>query len=160
MVLAGFGFWTGFISDFVSGTGAAYSGSLTLTDAAVAFGSGGCGGGKGSDAGSAPGKCGGKAKVKAAAPDSPGPEPGDRLGAAVLMVVTRGDVRSFQPNIAACPSFAKHLEKAKADGVTILAHGVKWGEGEQEGKGSTAEHFRLCSGRCDFSPPPFTGEAI
>ena len=63
-----------------------------------------------------------------------GPEQGERLNAACLFVVTRGDATAFRPNVAACPSFAKHLASAKGDGVRVLAQRVVWGEGTDMGK--------------------------
>ena len=58
----------------------------------------------------------------------------ERLGAAVLFVVGRKDVEYFKPNIEGCSSFAKHLKKAKDDGVHVMAHRVEWGEGPHIGK--------------------------
>ena len=65
---------------------------------------------------------------------SSGPEQGERLDAACLFVVTRGDATAFRPNVTACPSFAKHLASARDDGVRVLAQRVEWGEGEDVGK--------------------------
>lgn len=59
---------------------------------------------------------------------------GERLGAAVLFVVVRSDAARFRANAEACPSFARHLRAAHDAGVAVLAHRVRWGEGEQLGK--------------------------
>ena len=63
-----------------------------------------------------------------------GSEEGERLGACVLFVVTRGDAVAFRANHEACPVFARRLLAAHEDGVCVLAHRVTWGEGEDEGK--------------------------
>ena len=46
--------------------------------------------------------------------------------ATVLFVVLRADVETFHPNIAACPSFAKHLKAAHDEGVAVVAAKVRW----------------------------------
>jgi hypothetical protein len=46
--------------------------------------------------------------------------------AAVLFVVARADAAAFRPHAARCPSFAAHLEAAKAAGVNILARRLRW----------------------------------
>lgn len=51
---------------------------------------------------------------------------GERVGAAILFVVVRGDVTHFRPNHEACPSFAKYLNLARAGGVTVFSHKVVW----------------------------------
>jgi DNA-binding sugar fermentation-stimulating protein len=38
----------------------------------------------------------------------------------------RADVETFHPNIAACPSFAKHLKAAHDEGVAVVAAKVRW----------------------------------
>ena len=52
---------------------------------------------------------------------------GERLGAAAVFVVVRTDCTVFRPNAEACPSFARHLKAARAAGVRVLAHRVRWG---------------------------------
>ena len=46
--------------------------------------------------------------------------------AAVLFVCARGDVSSFRPHAARCPSFAAHLKDAKKAGVTLVALKIRW----------------------------------
>lgn len=41
---------------------------------------------------------------------------------------------SIRSNGKACPSFAVHLSHAESDGVKILGHKVRWGEGKDQGK--------------------------
>eukprot|EP00747_Dinoflagellata_sp_TGD_P169109 gnl/TRDRNA2_/TRDRNA2_197190_c0_seq1.p1 gnl/TRDRNA2_/TRDRNA2_197190_c0~~gnl/TRDRNA2_/TRDRNA2_197190_c0_seq1.p1 ORF type:complete len:357 (+),score=77.34 gnl/TRDRNA2_/TRDRNA2_197190_c0_seq1:30-1100(+) len=57
---------------------------------------------------------------------------GERFDAAILFIVIRDDAVIFRPNVDACPSFAKHLAKAKKAGVKVLAQRVRWGEKAQE----------------------------
>ena len=47
---------------------------------------------------------------------------------------TRRARLSARPNGAACPSFARHLAEAEHAGVRVLAHKVRWGEGEEAGR--------------------------
>ena len=58
--------------------------------------------------------------------------------AAVAFMVGRHDVTSVRPNGAACPSFARYVAEAEVAGVRVLAHMVRWGEGEDVGKGFDA----------------------
>ena len=58
----------------------------------------------------------------------------EKTYAAVAFMVGRHDVVSVRPNGAACPSFARYVTEAEAAGVRVLAHMVRWGEGEDAGK--------------------------
>merc|ERR1711879_128616 len=60
------------------------------------------------------------------------------LQAVLLFVVPRHDVKSLRVNSEACPSFAKHIIAAKSKGLQIVAHAVRWGEGQQLGKAFSA----------------------
>ena len=53
---------------------------------------------------------------------------GTRLRAALVFIVVRPDALSFRPNTEACPSFAKHLQAAKAAGVRVLARRIGWSD--------------------------------
>eukprot|EP00948_MAST-09A_sp_MAST-9A-sp1_P001432 g1432.t1 len=61
-------------------------------------------------------------------------EQSEKLNAAVLFIVGRGDVELFRPNREGCASFARHLEQAHEAGVHILAHRIIWGEGDDVGR--------------------------
>ena len=58
---------------------------------------------------------------------------GERLKAAILFIIGRCDAQSLRSNKEACPSFAKHLQKANERGVKVLAYRVAWGTGDEEG---------------------------
>ena len=66
-------------------------------------------------------------------------DPDKASEAAVLFVVVRADVDVFRPNAKACPSFAKHIAKARADGVKVRARRVRW-VAEGGGTGSVAAY--------------------
>jgi DNA-binding sugar fermentation-stimulating protein len=53
---------------------------------------------------------------------------GTLLSAALVFIVVRPDALSFRPNTEACPSFAKHLQAAKAAGVRVLARRIGWSD--------------------------------
>ncbi|KAJ1477949.1 hypothetical protein T484DRAFT_1669855 [Baffinella frigidus] len=76
----------------------------------------------------------GGGRSKGSEEDASLPRTGARMGAVLLFVVTRGDAGAFSPNAEACPSFARHLARAKASGVDVQAHQVVWGEGEDVGR--------------------------
>ena len=59
---------------------------------------------------------------------------GGETSAAIVLMVGRHDAASARPNGAACPSFARHLAEAEHAGVRVLAHKVRWGEGEEAGR--------------------------
>ena len=59
---------------------------------------------------------------------------GGSESAAVVLMAGRHDVASARPNGAACPSFARYLAEAEEAGVRVLAHRVRWGEGEDAGR--------------------------
>ena len=61
-------------------------------------------------------------------------ENGERLGASVLFICGRGDAQLFRPNHEACPSFARHLKRAREAGVKVMAHRIEWGVGDDEGR--------------------------
>ena len=49
-----------------------------------------------------------------------------RVSAAVVFIVGRADVTCMRPNGAACPSFARHLENARKNGVKAIARRIVW----------------------------------
>ena len=61
-------------------------------------------------------------------------EGGTPLRAAICFIVARVDASQFRVNYEACSSFARHLHDARAAGVNVLAHRIRWGEGENLGK--------------------------
>jgi len=52
----------------------------------------------------------------------------------LLFMVVRPDVVSMRINDESCPSFARHAQAAKAAGVRIVAHKVRWGTGKNTGR--------------------------
>ena len=63
---------------------------------------------------------------------------GERLAAAILFMVLRGDAVAFRANQGGCPSFARHLRAAHAAGVSIRVEQVSWGTGMDEGRAYAA----------------------
>ena len=59
-------------------------------------------------------------------------ENGEKLGAALLFILNRGDAGSVRPNAEACPIFAQTVADARAKGVQVLAHKVRWGTCDAE----------------------------
>lgn len=52
----------------------------------------------------------------------------------LLFMVVRPDAVSMRINEESCPSFARHAVAAKAAGVRIVAHKVRWGKGRDAGR--------------------------
>jgi len=52
----------------------------------------------------------------------------------LLFMVVRPDVTSLRINEESCPSFARHTAAAKAAGVRMVAHKVRWGTDRDIGR--------------------------
>jgi len=59
---------------------------------------------------------------------------GNVTHAAVILLAGRHDVGGIRANGAACESFARYASRASNDGVRILAHKIRWGDGDDVGK--------------------------